>query len=477
MMDSTSRPTSLALPLNLGRPHQQTPVHPTTARQNPSPDPPSRRDSESSQSSEDEGSVAEASLPLSLDTTSSAHHPDLSSRYHILRSFQSIEHNAPGLSFATNDDSCPSEIDELAYDGSSEEGGQGYITHPAGTTRAGPSSRKRPAADSLARNSKKGRTVLPPDGPIIFTEQADPLLLQFTAHLGFRRAEVMLGQFKRIVFAFPDNPGGHRHEQRAPLRFARYGLWVGEWVSAVSARFPQFFLIPTSYLDNGASHINKEKLLALVGQDSSDRPPLAFCEALFLRVAEGFVKLVRVKEALAHTIYISMLVSSSKKPYEELPSALRSYTDIGFFQALVARIRSMLSCITGLQQKVRGSDSTNMSALACFAVGGVRGLLLGPPSDRICTPSGAAQHIALIAMGTTHRDPEPYWHKTHTLILRLLRSSFADHRLADLNEVHLADALASDFLHVWSATGEPVPWLKPRARKAVRPPNIDLNNL
>ncbi|WAR51864.1 hypothetical protein PtB15_1B300 [Puccinia triticina] len=87
MMDSTSRPTSLALPLNLGRPHQQTPVHPTTARQNPSPDPPSRRDSESSQSSEDEGSVAEASLPLSLDTTSSAHHPDLSSRYHILRSF------------------------------------------------------------------------------------------------------------------------------------------------------------------------------------------------------------------------------------------------------------------------------------------------------------------------------------------------------------------------------------------------------
>ncbi|KAA1133085.1 hypothetical protein PGTUg99_010998 [Puccinia graminis f. sp. tritici] len=175
---------------------------------------------------------------------------------------------------------------------------------------------------------------------------------------------------------------------------------------------------------------------------------------------------------MAHIVFTSMLVATSKAPSDALPKSLSCYNDLMFFQTFVAQVNSMISSINGIQLKVRGNDAAPMLALACFAVAGVRGLLLGPSSNCTCSPSGAAQHISLIAL-----NPDPYWHKTHRYIVGLLHSGLAREQPVDCDEVHLAEVLAKEFLYKWSSTHQPVPWPKPRSRKAAQPPNIKLDDI
>ncbi|KAA1119175.1 hypothetical protein PGT21_016953 [Puccinia graminis f. sp. tritici] len=90
---------------------------------------------------------------------------------------------------------------------------------------------------------------------------------------------------------------------------------------------------------------------------------------------------------MVHVVFTSMLVATSKTPSDALPTSLSCYDDLTFFQTFVARFNSMISSVNGIQLKVQGSDAAPMSALACFAVAGVRGLLLGPSSNHTCCPT------------------------------------------------------------------------------------------
>ncbi|EFP81332.1 uncharacterized protein PGTG_06953 [Puccinia graminis f. sp. tritici CRL 75-36-700-3] len=210
----------------------------------------------------------------------------------------------------------------------------------------------------------------------------------------------MIENLLKIIVSLPDNPDVKKEERQCGIQFTRYGLWVIEWVSTVGETFPKLFQIPTRYLDD-SSFLNTNKLQDLIAQDPSTWPLLPYCESLFLHVAESFCKVgPKVKEAMAHIVFTSMLVATSKAPSDALPKSLSCYNDLMFFQTFVAQVNSMISSINGIQLKVRGNDAAPMLALACFAVAGVRGLLLGPSSNCTCSPSGAAQHISLIALST-----------------------------------------------------------------------------
>ncbi|POV96700.1 hypothetical protein PSHT_14983 [Puccinia striiformis] len=100
-------------------------------------------------------------------------------------------------------------------------------------------------------------------------------------------------------------------------------------------------LVPTGYLDN-SSDLNASKLWALVAQPPDTWPPLPVHKSLFVRVAEGFIKVgPTVKDALAHLLFISILVAAFKTPCKELPNNLRSYTNIA---PLLGKIDDFMYC-------------------------------------------------------------------------------------------------------------------------------------
>ncbi|KNF01334.1 hypothetical protein PSTG_05433 [Puccinia striiformis f. sp. tritici PST-78] len=117
--------------------------------------------------------------------------------------------------------------------------------------------------------------------------------------------------------AIPSNPAVSRDKRRPHMQFARHGLWVNEWVATAGEKVSEFLQVPTGYLDK-SSDLNASELRlppeptaseesfpssyirALVAQLPDTCPPLPFYESLFVRVAEGFVKVgPQVKDALA----------------------------------------------------------------------------------------------------------------------------------------------------------------------------------
>ncbi|KAI7963852.1 hypothetical protein MJO29_004279 [Puccinia striiformis f. sp. tritici] len=197
-------------------------------------------------------------------------------------------------------------------------------------------------------------------------------------------------------------------------------------------------MIPTGYLDN-SSDLNASKLWALVAQPPDTWPPLPVHKSLFVRVAEGFIKVgPTVKDALAHLLFISILVAAFKTPCKELPNNLRSYTNIA---PLLGKIDDFMYCWSP-----------------------------GQGAGEQCTTNVGT---SLFRSGWIDYDSEPFWHKTHNYIIGLLCSALAK-QPSVVDEVRLSE-VAKDFLSTWSSTGEVVTWSKPRARKAAQPPNIDLN--
>lgn len=304
----------------------------------------------------------------------------------------------------------------------------------------------------------------------IFSQNAPRSLLDFSQHLGLYRAERMLEDVTSVLRRIPRV---ECVEQPFGLEFNQAGVWIGEWVELVAKQFPEIFELSDKYLEQ-SPYLHGSTLRDLLSARAPQPPDLPFCESLFLRVAEGFVKPGPLaKNAIAHIVFTSILIAASNTPLDSLSSVLKSYIDGSFFKTFLSRVQSTISCVQALSSWQKSNNSIPMFPLACFLVGGVRGLFLGPTSHRVCPPSGAAQHIHLMALSSSlPPNLEPFWQGTYQLILDSLREALAGD-IIQIDEVRLAQVLSRDFFFHWSSTGEPLPWLRPRNRKNAPPPAVD----
>jgi hypothetical protein len=129
------------------------------------------------------------------------------------------------------------------------------------------------------------------------------------------------------------------------------------------------------------------------------RPKLSGAEAVLLRVAEGFLKpMPTAKQVIPHVVLAAMIVAASGTPFGSLPQILSGYLETIFYESFVDRVKSIVTAIQALRDVRKRNNTLKLSALTCFLVTGVRGLFLGP---RTCSPSGAIQHVHLIALAGT----------------------------------------------------------------------------
>ncbi|CAH7682325.1 hypothetical protein BY996DRAFT_7533863 [Phakopsora pachyrhizi] len=331
------------------------------------------------------------------------------------------------------------------------------------------SKRRNPLED--AENQAKKKCTGLRNESVIFSRNSSMSLQDFTQHISLPRAERMLEDISTLLKLFPQQ---QPVEGPFNLQFDPHGMCGCDWIGLVAKHFPEVFELSSKYIDQ-SPYLNSSVVRNLLLNNSSEASNLPFHESLFLRVAKGFINPgPMAKNAIAHIFTTSIIVAATKTPLESISASLKLYVEASFFNSFIARLRSIIESVKVLPSRCRYEKSTSMSPIACFLVGGVRGLFLGPLSSRVCTPSGAAQHIHLIALSRTTSNIEPFWQGSFDYIHSLLQRTLAGED-TKVDEVQVAQVLSRDFLFHWQSTGEPIPWVKPRICKNAPPPAVEIN--